>query len=66
MRQLELNLTSQDGNCASIETWKYRFTKSAMVEDLGQTRYIYGLWEKLFGCWEIDVKQRAILTPLWG
>ena len=68
MRQLEFNLTSRDENRASIETWKYRFTKSAMVEELGRTRYIYGLWEKLFGCWQVDIrtnKSREII-PTWA
>ncbi len=68
MRQLELNLTSRDGNCASIGTWKYRFTKSAMVEDLGQARYIYGLWEKLFGCWKVDTRTNIAreIIPTWA
>ena len=65
--QLELNLTPRGGNCASIETWKYRFTKSAMVEELGSTRYIYGLWDKLFGCWKVDTRtsRPCEIIPTW-
>jgi hypothetical protein len=67
MRQLELNLTPRAENLTSIEPWKYRFTKNALIEDSENHRIIYGLWEKLFGCWVINVntcKSREII-PTW-
>ncbi len=67
MQQLELNLRSTDGNRCFVNHWTYRFAKNAMIEELGKTRHIYGLWEGLFGCWEVDIetnKSREII-PTW-
>ena len=54
MTQLEMSLTSDVENAAEGEAWNYRFTKEALVEEIESKRIIYGLWDKLFGCWVVD------------
>ena len=54
MRQLELNLGSAEDIRGPSEPWKFHFTRVSLVENVGNTQYIYGLWNKLYGCWKID------------
>lgn len=67
MRQLELNLIPSEGRSASVEASTYRFTRNALIEDLGQKRIVYGLWERLFGCWVIDPRTNRSreFVPTW-
>lgn len=43
-----------EGNNEPLMPWEYSFTGSSLVEQIGDTRYIYGSWNKFYGCWEID------------
>ena len=36
------------------ETWSYRLTTEALIEEIdGRTR-VYGRWDWIFGCWDLD------------
>jgi len=67
MNQLELNLTPRKGHRSSPESWRYQFAKDALVEELGNTRYVYGLWHRLFGCWHVSMETSASreIIPTW-
>ncbi len=67
MRQLELNLTPRSEHRASVDPWRYRFTDNALIEEWGGRRIVYGLWEKLFGCWIVDTNnyRSREIVPTW-
>lgn len=67
MRQLEFNLTPRAEHGRAAAPWKYRFTENALVEELYNRRFVYGVWENLFGCWIVDpVRQRTReIVPTW-
>jgi hypothetical protein len=67
MRQLEFNLTPRAEHHGSIEPWLYRFEKGTLLEEIDSRRYVYGLWDKMFGCWEIDTESHASreFVPSW-
>ena len=67
MQQLELDLRFPAGNPTPIEPWKYRFTKNALIEEFGDTRIVYGSWDRLFGCWVGDIRSKASreVVPTW-
>jgi len=35
---------------------RYSVRRDALVEDLGTSRHVYGLWSRLFGCWRVAVE----------
>lgn len=35
---------------------RYTVWCDGLIEDLGETRYVYGFWNRLFGCWRIDAE----------
>ena len=59
MKQLEFSLSSPSGHRSKVAARRYRFTKDALVEELGDTRTVYGLWHRLFGCWRVNVETGA-------
>jgi hypothetical protein len=67
MRQLEFNLTPQAEHDRGGNPWKYRYTDNALVEEIGDKRIVYGLWESLFGCWIVDPVSRRSreIVPTW-
>jgi len=67
MRQLELNLSPRDEHHGPIQPWRYRFSDQGLIEQGRGKRYVYGLWDKLFGCWEIDLEGHVSreLIPTW-
>jgi hypothetical protein len=67
MVQLELDLASGQDNRAPTVACTYRFTRDALVEELPDTRVVYGLWDKLFGCWVINSRTTAFreVIPTW-
>jgi hypothetical protein len=67
MRQFELNLTPRTEHHGSIEPWVYRFDKGTLLEELDTRRHVYGLWDKLFGCWKIDTNSNDSheIVPTW-
>ena len=67
MRQLELNLTPRHEHHGTIQPWRYRFSDHGLIEERGRGRYVYGLWDKLFGCWAIDLEGHASreIIPTW-
>ena len=67
MQQLELNLTTGAENNEEIVPWRYRFAKNALIEEFDEIRFVYGLWETLFGCWIVDpTRQRSTeVIPTW-
>ena len=67
MRQLEFNFTGDAGCGPEVAPWKYRFEKNALVEELEGIRYVYGLWESLFGCWVVDPTTQSSreIIPIW-
>ncbi len=43
---------------------RYRACRDGLIEDLGDVRYVYGFWGRLFGCWRIDAatgRSRVVL-----
>lgn len=67
MRQLEFNLTPRAEHHGSIEPWAYRFEKGTLLEEINSRRYVYGLWDNFFGCWEIDTETNTSreIIPTW-
>ena len=67
MRQFELNLTPRTEHHGSIEPWIYKFQTGTLLEELDTRRHVYGLWDKLFGCWKIDTTSHASheVVPTW-
>jgi hypothetical protein len=67
MVQLELDLASGQDNRIPTVACTYRFTRDALVEELPDTRVVYGLWDKLFGCWVINSRTTAFreVIPTW-
>jgi hypothetical protein len=67
VRQLEFNLTPRAEHHGSIEPWLYRFERGTLLEEIGSRRFVYGLWDKLFGCWEIDTASHSSreIVPTW-
>jgi len=67
MRQLELNLINGNGEPPPPSNWSYRLTKDGLIEELGNKRYVYGAWDRFFGCWEIDLETRTSreIIPDW-
>lgn len=55
MVQFELNLAAGEPRTAS--SWRYRFTKDALVEEYNGRRRVFGLWDRLFGCWKFSADQ---------
>jgi hypothetical protein len=50
-----------------MEPWLYRFEQGTLLEELDGRRFVYGLWDNLFGCWEIDAKSHTTneIVPTW-
>ena len=67
MRELEFNLTPRAEHHGSIEPWAYRFEKGTLLEEINSRRYVYGLWDNFFGCWEIDTETNTSreIIPTW-
>jgi hypothetical protein len=67
MRQFELNLTPRTEHHGSIEPWIYKFQTGTLLEELDTRRHVYGLWDKLFGCWKIDTTSHESheIIPTW-
>ena len=67
MRQFELNLTPRNEHHGSIKPWVYRFETGTLLEELDMRRHVYGLWDKLFGCWKIDTGSHTSheIIPTW-
>lgn len=67
MRQLELNLGHTENYCGPSEAWKFSFTRMSLVEEIGNTQYVYGMWNKLYGCWKINRSNNATeeFIPTW-
>jgi hypothetical protein len=67
VHQLELYLNPTRGKRAPVEAYTYRFTRDALVEDRGQKRIVYGLWERLFGCWVFNSRtcRSREIVPTW-
>lgn len=67
MRQLELNLGCTEDIKGPSEPWKFRFTRLSLVEEIGNTRYVYGLWSQFFGFWKIDLANNVSkeFIPTW-
>ena len=41
------------------ETWRYRLTPEALIEEIdGRTRF-YGRWDWQFGCWDLDFEDQT-------
>jgi hypothetical protein len=53
VEQLELSLDMRSKILGSLEPWSYRFEKGSLIEELGDDRFVYGMWDNLFGCWKI-------------
>ncbi|MBI78968.1 MAG: hypothetical protein CMQ51_00915 [Gammaproteobacteria bacterium] len=47
--------------------WRYQYSDKSLVEEVHDTRYIYGNWDHLFGCWkqETNSKQPTEIIPHW-
>ena len=44
----------------------FAWTRNALVERCGEQTYVYGRWDRLFGCWQSDGRRSAEpFTPLW-
>ena len=42
------------------ESWSYRLTPEALIEEIdGRTR-VYGRWDWQFGCWELDFENQTL------
>jgi hypothetical protein len=67
MRQLELNLGYTEEYKGSPEPWKFHFTRVSLVEEVGNTQYVYGLWNKLYGCWKVNRAKNTTeeFIPTW-
>jgi hypothetical protein len=67
MRQLELNLGCSEEYKGSSEPWKFHFTRVSLVEEVGNTQYVYGLWNKLYGCWKVNRTSNTTeeFIPTW-
>jgi hypothetical protein len=50
-----------------MEPWLYRFEQGTLLEELDGRRYVYGLWDNLFGCWEVDANSHTSseIVPTW-
>lgn len=50
-----------------MEPWLYRFEQGTLLEELDGRHYVYGLWDNLFGCWEVDAKSHTTgeIVPTW-
>jgi len=53
MKQLALDLSPTPSGAPCVVP-RYRVARDGLVEDLGETRIVYGFWERLFGCWRVD------------
>jgi hypothetical protein len=54
MSPFELPPNCAEDNNGPLMPWQYNFTGVSLVEQIGDTHFVYGLWDKLYGCWEID------------
>ena len=44
----------------------FAWTRNALIERYGEQTYVYGRWDRLFGCWQSDVRRSAKpFMPLW-
>jgi hypothetical protein len=50
-----------------MEPWLYRFEQGTLLEELDGRRFVYGLWDNLFGCWEVDANSHTNreIVPTW-
>ena len=66
MFQLELNLPHQTKEIPR-QTWEYSFNTDALVERHEGKKVVYGLWDKLFGCWIVDeaTGRSQEVVPTW-
>jgi hypothetical protein len=66
VQQIELGLNASLDS-GVIPLWRCRFTKNTLVEELGGSRVEFGLWDRLFGCWEIsdDGHRATEFVPEW-
>jgi hypothetical protein len=67
MEQLELDFHSPNDPRPIPWTWAYKLTADALVEELGDRRFLFGLWNRLFGCWAIDpdTGRASEFVPSW-
>jgi len=61
------NVHFSRGNSAPPELWKYHFTSISLIEEIGISRYVYGLWGELYGCWKVDTSSNRCreFVPTW-
>ena len=47
--------------------WEYNLTTVSLVEQLGNTHFVYGMWGTLYGFWEIDPSNNTSreFVPTW-
>ena len=50
-----------------LGTWRYDYSSKSLVEEVGETKYIYGSWGHLFGCWKTtpDGNETREIIPFW-
>ena len=56
-----------DDNMGPPSLWEYRLSSVSLVEQLGNTHFVYGMWGKLYGFWEIDPSNNTSreFVPTW-
>lgn len=47
--------------------WEYNLSSVSLVEQLGNTHFVYGMWGKLYGFWEVDPSNNTSreFVPTW-
>jgi hypothetical protein len=67
MEQLEFDLHSPNVHHRMMRTWSYKVTVESLTEELDGRRFVYGLWSKFFGCWEVDpdTGKAREFVPTW-
>ncbi len=56
-----------DDNMGPPSLWEYRLSSVSLVEQLGNTHFVYGMWGKLYGFWEVDPSNNTSreFVPTW-
>ena len=65
-RQGRINGASETTN-GSQALWEYVLTNTALIEQIGCYHYVYGLWRKHYGYWEINLSDNSAreFVPTW-
>jgi hypothetical protein len=63
----ELPLICAEDSKGPPPPWDYNLTCVSLVEQLGNTHYVYGMWGKLYGFWEVDPTNNISreFVPTW-